>query len=843
MIALGAGLAWWNGSQTPARSVAWGTHAATMRATSAIPADATRAPQPFAFDVATARAVVRVPELIGDTPQPFGIDEAMVRRAVHEGQLRIALSEGSTYPVRIEQQSKDAFGHWTVVGRVASALGSQAMVLTFGQGAVFGALPRPDGRMLQIATTRGVTTISTPGGVSLSTAVRPEAIAMAQPAALRASAAAGTTPVDIRVLGLYGDDIVALRGTEAAVQTEIANHLAVATQAHIDSGSRVRFTLAGTFAIHDTFAENAEALAWITDDADQEKGIFAKRNQFAADLVSLLRVRGAGDTNCGAANTTGANMTRNGTGAVGGVSDVNGYSVVDTTPCGPYTMAHQLGHNLGNADDRLAEMAPWGEQKHGAYPFSFGYVRETQFATIMSEPGALPVLGVYSNPALNTCMAGPCGIAGEADNVRSMNLIADEVAQFRGTPNTLSLADATAWEPANGATGVSANIPLRYSGQPTGTPQVSVRIIGGTAVAGVDYQMPPGGVMTTTLAPESFVSLSLLGDGVIDGDKTLLLQVQPVSGVTIERTTATLTLHDADPRAVLRGHVRFGDGVTPGTVIVKAFRANGNAIDDTGGYRTATAQAPDYAFAFPVVRGASVRLEMEGKATTDPNVNLWAHPVFANHVVADRWADVVVERTIPVNARLNDGRVPNLALMSRNWSLAGANDALLKRVLPGDRLRIQSTAAPDNYGQVVDEVTGPLGFIVAQSTGAVVYLDADVQSVGEGDAGTRDAVFDLRLSKAAPAPVQVYYRTLDGTAKAGSDYVGTSSASVTFPAGSTLQRIRVPVMGDRTPEHGERFEVQILSVVGATSGSTRLHMTIADDDRRTGGPGPKTVAH
>src|SRR3546814_1510850 len=65
------------------------------------------------------------------------------------------LPGGGHYSVALEEQRLEPDGRWTVVGRVQTRLGAQAMVLTFGPDAVFGVLPQPDGSLLHITTSHG----------------------------------------------------------------------------------------------------------------------------------------------------------------------------------------------------------------------------------------------------------------------------------------------------------------------------------------------------------------------------------------------------------------------------------------------------------------------------------------------------------------------------------------------------------------------------------------------------------------------------------------------------------------------------------------------------------------
>ncbi len=106
-------------------------------------------------------------------------------------------------------------------------------------------------------------------------------------------------------------------------------------------------------------------------------------------------------------------------------------------------------------------------------------------------------------------------------------------------------------------------------------------------------------------------------------------------------------------------------------------------------------------------------------------------------------------------------------------------------------------------------------------------------------------VFDVRLSAASGSPVTVDYATADGAgargAKAGSDYTATQG-TLTFPAGSSARRIRVPVTDDAQDEGGaETFTLTLSNPRNATlagGGSVlRVTGTIRDDDA-----GPPTAA-
>ncbi|MBA2556533.1 MAG: hypothetical protein H0V12_04185, partial [Chloroflexi bacterium] len=99
-------------------------------------------------------------------------------------------------------------------------------------------------------------------------------------------------------------------------------------------------------------------------------------------------------------------------------------------------------------------------------------------------------------------------------------------------------------------------------------------------------------------------------------------------------------------------------------------------------------------------------------------------------------------------------------------------------------------------------------------------------TVTEGDSGTVDARFTLRLSEPASRSITVRYRTVNDTARAPGDYV-SESGSVTFAPGQTQKRIAITVKGDTKDEFTERFFVNLSDARIADNQGVG---TILDDD-------------
>ena len=122
--------------------------------------------------------------------------------------------------------------------------------------------------------------------------------------------------------------------------------------------------------------------------------------------------------------------------------------------------------------------------------------------------------------------------------------------------------------------------------------------------------------------------------------------------------------------------------------------------------------------------------------------------------------------------------------------------------------------------------------VIRDDGDSLVALSVDDVTVVEGDAGTANATFNLRLSAAAALDVTVNVDTQDGSATAPGDYT-TVRQQVTIPAGQITQSVDVPITGDTTLEQTESFQVVLSSLspnaVFTVGGDTAIG-TILDNE-------------
>ena len=101
----------------------------------------------------------------------------------------------------------------------------------------------------------------------------------------------------------------------------------------------------------------------------------------------------------------------------------------------------------------------------------------------------------------------------------------------------------------------------------------------------------------------------------------------------------------------------------------------------------------------------------------------------------------------------------------------------------------------------------------------------------EASEGDRVLDFAVRLSTATLQEVTVQYATVTGTATAGMDYAARTGI-LTFPAATTEQTIRVPIIDDNVVEQEETFTVSLRRAFNAKIEVGKATGVIADNDLR-----------
>ena len=99
----------------------------------------------------------------------------------------------------------------------------------------------------------------------------------------------------------------------------------------------------------------------------------------------------------------------------------------------------------------------------------------------------------------------------------------------------------------------------------------------------------------------------------------------------------------------------------------------------------------------------------------------------------------------------------------------------------------------------------------------------------EGASGTSQMIFIVTLDRRSEFPVTVSFTTVDGTARAGVDYLSRSGV-LTFAPGITSLPLAVTINGDRVREPNERFTVRLSGPNNSSILRGTATGTIVNDD-------------
>ena len=333
---------------------------------------------------------------------------------------------------------------------------------------------------------------------------------------------------------------------------------------------------------------------------------------------------------------------------------------------------------------------------------------------------------------------------------------------------TMSVANVTVNEGQAGTT--AATFVLSLSAISDLPVSVNYATADGTALALSDYTAVSGTASFAAGATTTEVTVLVAGDAVHELDETFALSLaEPVNATIADgEATATVANDDAAPSiSIAAASVNEGAaGTTAATFVLTLSSASDVPVSVTYATTDGTAAAgSDYAAA-------------TGTASFAPGATT---------------ADVTV---------LVNGDAVNESDETFAVSLTNASNATIPTA--------------EATGTIVNDDVAP----------SVAVSDV---SVNEGNDGTTAATFVLSLSGASGLPASVSYATVDGTAKAGSDYAA-ASGTASFAPGATTSEVTVLVSGDTMRELDDTFSISLGTPVNVTLGDGEATATIVNDD-------------
>jgi hypothetical protein len=836
----------------------------------------------------------RAPQRRGvEVLHPLNVDRAVFERAATRNGAWMPATHGSPQFARMQRTEQTGNGDWTWVGRVETEFGEQAAVITFGADAVFGLIPQRHGPPLRIETRQGRTWLveHTPSYMTLPPGTddyripplptnEARAAGLLHDAASQPGRVGAATATEIDVLLVYNASLVTAYGSDAAARTRLSHLVALANQAYVDSQAAVHVHLSAMRFIDYTATTTNDALMNLMTAASSDPvktQVDAWRTQYGADLVSFVRhFDKSFQVDCGRAyigGYHGASFDANyAYSAVGDGADVSGYY------CHEYTLAHELGHNMGANHDITTTGGDYG-----AYTDSRGHranVGTGGFFTVMAYPASgQSIVGLFSNPALTTaCQGQPCGVTDVSNNARTLGLTAPAIAAYRAhVPNVqISIDDASVTEGDSGTRTMTFTVSLS---EPSSAPVTyNVVGVGGTAEIWSDFafgtltgETIPAGALSKT------VSVTIYGDTELEGDETFQLELRLISGASwysFSDLQGTGTILTDDKLA--NGVPANGLGGLEGSEIVYQFDVPAGATSvsftTTGGtgdvdMYVRAGSRPDFNYFDCNSSGGGNNESCASLPTTGPvtwyvlligymeysGVTLTASYTMPPPTIQIGDASVFEgnsgTKTLVFNVSLSKtstsavtytiGTVNGAAVAGSDYvasTLAGQSipAGMLSKTfavtINGDTL-----VEPHEAFQV--KLSAVAGATVADGTGVGMIVNDDAPSlrVGdvtafEGNSGTKSMVFTVSLSQAAPTAVTYTIGTFDGAALAGSDYVASSLAGQSIPAGMLSKTFAVTINGDTTAEPHEGFQVRLSAATGATiADGTGVGMIVNDD--------------
>jgi peptidyl-Asp metalloendopeptidase len=408
-----------------------------------------------------------------DTYHAVQISEAHALNAAAPGKsIDLPLPSGETMHIAYQRHEEGLDGNWSWVGKTDDGLDA---VITFGEKAVFGRISQRDTEALRLTMSSGrswlvetdpskvldgnlgrnagESDVLIPPNVAAAVSAKKRSNAASAKIAAGDEAASAANTVDV-VLG-YTNGLVTKYGGVSQATTRLANLVAITNQGYQNSLVTPRIRLVHTLQINYTDTNSNEvALEAVTGQVCTTSGCTPQtvpaelvplrnaRDQFGGDLVSIVRpFQAPQHQGCGIAWLLGGGgFTIDNTDAPFGYSVVSDGSDVDETDgrsyfCREETLAHELGHNMGQQHNIEDAGTP---PDSGMHSYSYGYreATTTGFYTVMAyrlSNSSQFSINHFGNPSVTYSTTGrPTGTAA-ADNARSLNIAMPLVVQFRNS--------------------------------------------------------------------------------------------------------------------------------------------------------------------------------------------------------------------------------------------------------------------------------------------------------------------------------------------------------------------------------------------------------------------------
>jgi aryl-phospho-beta-D-glucosidase BglC (GH1 family) len=406
----------------------------------------------------------------------------------------------------------------------------------------------------------------------------------------------------------------------------------------------------------------------------------------------------------------------------------------------------------------------------------------------------------------------------------------------------------------------------------------------GTALAGSDYVARSGSVTFAAGETSKTVSITVNGDTAIEADETFGLVLSNVARATLAPGGGTGTIRNDDlpppTLAISDAQVTEGDAGTKQMLFtVTLSRAISSTASVTWATQNGTAASgSDYTGARGTLSFAAGEVSKTIAVAVRGDTAVEANETFSvvlgtatRATIADGTGlGTILNDDVPPTLTISDAQVTEgdagtkqmlfTVTLSRaisstasvTWTTqagtatAGTDFTAASGTLSFAAGEVSKTIAVTLRGDTAVEADENFSVVLGTATRATIAdgtatgtilnddqppptLAISDAQVTEGDAGTKQLLFTVSLSRAATGAVSVNYATQAGTATAGSDFVA-ASGTLNFAAGETSKTIAVTINGDTAVEANESFNLLLSGAAGATIADGTGLGTIQNDD-------------
>lgn len=318
---------------------------------------------------------------------------------------------------------------------------------------------------------------------------------------------------------------------------------------------------------------------------------------------------------------------------------------------------------------------------------------------------------------------------------------------------------------------VTALFNVQRFGPALGTVTAAYETFPITAIPGTDFVAHSGVITFLPGQTHATIPVLIRSDRLAEPDKTFGVRLVEAQGATLRQTTATGTLLDNDLPGIRVEPITLAEGSSGPVPARFVVRLDSDPTQEI-----------------------TVDFHVESRTASEGADFL---PVFGTL----RFPPGIIEQSVsvPVVGDTLDEDHETFALILSNPSFA-------------------HVLTPETLATLIDDDPAPV----------VAIEDSEVRECTDPHPATHAQV-SVRLNTPSGRTVHVPFQTRPITALADVDYASTTN-TVVFPPGSTLQTILIPLVCDDANERDEFFEILLGAPDNAVLGRARARVRILDDD-------------